>query len=360
MAAGAHAPDYSLIGERSKQAIANGLAHISGAKWYSSPIPRRRMKELMARSDQPAIRDTLIWFGLILGFGVLGILTWGTWWAVPVFAVYGVLYGGSSDSRWHESGHGTAFKTRWMADALYQVASFMVLRRPTVWRWSHSRHHTDTIIVGRDPEIITPRPPDMLGLALNVFNLKGGFHELMGVIRNACGRLGEEEATFIPEMERPKVYREARIWLAIYAVVIATALHLHSWLPLMLIGLPSFYGAWFYLFTGLTQHIGLAEDVLDHRLNSRTVMMNPVLRFLYWNMNYHVEHHMFPMVPYHALPKLHTEMKDELPYIYPSVWSAYREIIPTLWRQRKEPTYFIRRELPPAMAAREAARLKAA
>ena len=54
------------------------------------------------------------------------------------------------------------------------------------------------------------------------------------------------------------------------------------------------------------------------------------------------------------------ELKDELPYIYPSVWTAYREIVPTLWRQRKDPTYFIRRELPPVMAAREAARLQAA
>ena len=170
-----------------------------------------------------ALRDTAVWFGLILTFGVLGIVTWGSWWAVPVFAVYGMLYGGSSDSRWHESGHGTAFKTRWMADTLYQVASFMVLRRPTVWRWSHTRHHTDTIIVGRDPEIVAPRPPDFLALALGVLNLKTGPRELIGVLRNACGRLGEEEATFIPEMERPKVFREARIWLAIYTVVIATA-----------------------------------------------------------------------------------------------------------------------------------------
>ena len=41
--------------------------------------------------------------------------------------------------------------------------------------------------------------------------------------------------------------------------------------------------------------------------------MNPVSRFLYWNMNYHVEHHMFPMVPYHALPQLHEEIKADLP-----------------------------------------------
>ena len=63
---------------------------------------------------------------------------------------------------------------------------------------------------------------------------------------------------------------------------------------------------------------GLAEDVLDHRLNSRTVYMNPVLRFLYWNMNYHVEHHMFPMVPYHALPELHEAIKADMPEPYPS------------------------------------------
>ena len=50
--------------------------------------------------------------------------------------------------------------------------------------------------------------------------------------------------------------------------------------------------------------------------NSRTVYMNPVFRFVYWNMNYHLEHHMFPMVPYHALPALHAEMKADTPKPY--------------------------------------------
>jgi fatty acid desaturase len=114
----------------------------------------------------------------------------------------------------------------------------------------------------------------------------------------------------------------------------------------MFIGLPSFYGAWMYLMFGLTQHAGLAEDVLDHRLNSRTVYMNPVFRFIYWNMNYHVEHHMFPMVPYHAVPKLHEEMKAFCPAPYKSTLDAYREIIPTLLKQRKDPTFFVQRTLP--------------
>jgi fatty acid desaturase len=222
----------------------------------------------------------------------------------------------------------------------------MVLREPTPWRWSHARHHTDTIIVGRDPEIAVPRPPSLLALALSLFALKSGPKELRRIVLHAAGRLDAEEKTYIPAMEVPKVYRTARIWLAIHAVVIALSVASRSLLPLMLVGLPSFYGAWLYLVFGLTQHAGLAEDTLDHRLNSRTVLMNPVLRFLYWNMNYHVEHHMFPMVPYHALPALHAAMKADTPAPYPGLLSAYREIIPALLRQRRDPTWHVVRTLP--------------
>jgi fatty acid desaturase len=161
------------------------------------------------------------------------------------------------------------------------------------------------------------------------------------------GKLDAEEATFIPEAELGKVFRTARIWVLIYAAVVALAFYKHTILPLLYVGLPSFYGAWLLSVFGFTQHAGLAEDVLDHRLNCRTVHMNPVLRFLYWNMNYHVEHHMFPMVPYHALPALHAEMKDDAPPAYSGLWDAYREILPALWKQTKDPTYFVRRQLPP-------------
>ena len=149
--------DYSLVGDQGKLAVEHGLAN---AQWYASPIPRERLKALMKRSDGPAIRDTIIWFAAFAVTGGAGYLLWGTWWAVPAFLAYGVLYGSSTDSRWHECGHGTAFKTRWMNEVIYQIACFMVLREPTVWRWSHARHHTDTIIVGRDPEVVAPRPPD--------------------------------------------------------------------------------------------------------------------------------------------------------------------------------------------------------
>ncbi|RJG40560.1 fatty acid desaturase family protein [Mesorhizobium sp. DCY119] len=336
--------NYSLIGRDARLAVENGL---SAAEWYHTDIPRKQMKELMKRVDGPAIRDTALWFGLLALTALGGIWFWGSWAAVPFFICYGVLYGSASDSRWHECGHGTAFKTRWMNDAVYQIACFMIMREPTIWRWSHTRHHTDTIIVGRDPEIVAMRPPDIVSMLLNIFALKNVPTAFAKLLLHGTGRLTEEEKTFVPEMEQARVYAVARIWVAIHLCVLALALYFGSWLPLMLVGpLPSMYGGWFSHFVGMTQHAGLAENVLDHRLNSRTVYMNPVFRFLYWNMNYHVEHHMFPMVPYHALPQLHEIMKQDTPRPYAGCWEAYREIIPALIRQRREPEWFVRRELP--------------
>ncbi|PRD57696.1 fatty acid desaturase family protein [Phyllobacterium myrsinacearum] len=335
--------DYSLVGRDSQRAVETGLA---AAEWYHTDVPRKAMKELMKREDGPAIRDTAIWLGSMVVLAGLGILLWGTVWCIPVFLAYGVLYGSASDSRWHECGHGTAFKTRWMNDAVYQIACFMIMRNPVTWRWSHARHHTDTVIVGRDPEIAVMRPPDLVRLILNVFGILDVWHAVADMLRNAAGFVSAGEKSFIPAQEQHKAVRFARIWLAIYAVVIALAVYTGSLLPLMLVGLPRLYGAWHHVLTGLLQHGGLADNVIDHRLNSRTVLMNPVSRFIYWNMNYHVEHHMFPMVPYHALPRLHAMIRHDLPAPNPSILDGYREMIPAFLRQLRNEDYYLRRELP--------------
>lgn len=336
--------DYSLVGADSRHAVEIGLA---SAEWYHSEVPRSVMKDLMKRSDGPAMRDTILWFALLAGSAVGGIHFWGTWACVPFFLVYGVLYGSSCDSRWHECGHGTAFKTQWMNDVIYHIASFMVMRNPVTWRWSHARHHTDTYIVGRDAEIAWMRPPKTVKNMLALFDVLGVIQSLMTLARNAAGKLTPDEQDFIPDSERHKVVLAARIHMAIYALAIAASLGMSSWLPMFLIGLPRIYGSWHMVMTGHLQHAGLADNVLDHRLNTRTVYMNPISRYIYWNMNYHVEHHMFPMVPYHALPRLHALIKNDLPPPNPSIWDGYREVFASLRRQKSDPAYAYRKTLPP-------------
>jgi Na+-transporting NADH:ubiquinone oxidoreductase subunit F len=334
---------YILVGEETVLAVQKGLAD---AKWYSSPIPRETMRDLLKRRDGPAIRDTLLWFTLLIIFGGMGYFLWGSLWAIVPFAIYGVFYASVSDSRWHESGHGTAFKSDWMNNALYEVASFMVLRESVPWRWSHTRHHSDTIIVGRDPEIAIQRPTDILKVLTNFVNFSAARMYISNLLLHSTGKLNSEEATYIPRSEYKQVFWRARIHVLIYLGVIGLSIYLLTPLPLMYIGLPSFYGAWLMVVYGISQHAGLAENVLDHRLNSRTIYMNFINRYLYWNMGYHIEHHMFPLVPYHALPKLHEAVKDDMPKPYNGLWEAYKEIIPTLVRQATEPTFYVKRELP--------------
>lgn len=342
--------DYSLVGENAKLAVERGLAE---AEWYQTPVPREKLRALLERHNGPALRDTALWFAL-LGLTAWGTVTlWGSWWMVPVYLLYAVLYATASDSRWHECSHGTAFKSDWLNNLIYEISSFMVLRESVVWRWSHTRHHSDTLIVGRDPEIQVSRPPDLYAHFTSIFAIGVYRSYFPGLVLHAMGRISAEERTFIPESQFGKIYRNARITLTIYVGALAAAIVLQSWAPILLIVLPHFFGTWLMILHNSTQHAGLAENVLDHRLNCRTVYMNPFSRFVYWNMNYHVEHHMFPLVPYHALPRLHELIKHDCPPPYSSVYQAWREILPAVLRQVKDPAYHVKRQLPASQARPE-------
>ncbi len=175
---------YALDSPAADRANEIGLAN---AEWFHSAIPRKRMKELMRREDMPAIRWTALWLGVMLVSAGLAIATWGEWYAFVFLLVYGILYGSGGDSRWHETGHRTAFRTKWMNDVVYYIASFMVFREPETWRWSHARHHSDTIIVGRDAEIAGKRSVPFYKYLLELFSFAAFPAELKQWIQNAFG-----------------------------------------------------------------------------------------------------------------------------------------------------------------------------
>ena len=338
---------YELTSPASEFAVTSGLAD---GTWFRSSVPRARMQQLMKRSNSRALRDTAVWAGLALLAAAGGVYFWPTWWSAPFWVTYGVLYSSASESRRHESSHGTAFRSRKIQNVVLQVVSFCRMRDSTVERWKHTRHHTDTSIVGRDLEIEVMRPARFVKLVCDLFGLYDVPVQFGLIVRHAFGHLSHDEAFVVPSSERARVYRTARIWLLIYVLTVASAVVLRSWIPILLIGGPQFYGCFLERIYSFTQHAGMGENVLDHRLNTRTILLGPVNRFIYWNMNYHIEHHMFPMVPYYRLAELHEELKADMPAPYPSLWAAYREIIPAVMRQLKDPTYFVKRELPPGAA----------
>ena len=160
----------------------------------------------------------------------------------------------------------------------------------------------------------------------------------------------------------PSAYHRQLVWsaracVAFYAAVVAVAVALGSWYPILFIFVARFVGAPLHSWVTLVQHAGLEENVDDWRVNTRTIRMNPLIRLFYWNMNFHVEHHMHPTVPFHSLPSLHDQIAEKSPAIYTSSVDAWKELIPTLWRQRKEPDYSAPRLIPgegPTVGPREA------
>ena len=334
---------YQLSAANSDLARQSGLVD---AEWVLPAIDPSVLRRLQRRSNLRAALSTSLWLGLMLLAGWAVVATAWSWWSIPAVIIYSALYGGASDSRWHEMGHGTAFRSRRANDAIYYLACFMLLRGPTVWRWSHYRHHTDTIIKGHDAEIAFQRPPSIARTLWRFAHLQGGAELLLRLVRHAFGSLDDEAKELVPDHEHRRVVRESQVMVAVLlASVVASAL-MQSMLPVVLIGGSTFLGGWLVVFFGITQHAGLQENVLDHRRNTRTVVMNPVFRFLYLNMNFHVEHHMFPSVPYYSLPGLHHSIGDQLSQPLPSTFAAYRQIFTALRRQQVDPTYEIPLDLP--------------
>jgi fatty acid desaturase len=324
--------DYTVGGPEATVAIERGLV---GADWYRPAVDRAELQKLLRRDDTRATADTIAWFVLLAASAGVVIATWWSWWSPGALLVYGTLYGSTSDARWHECGHRTAFATRWKNDVVHAIASFMVMREPVSWRWSHTRHHAETIVVGRDPEIAYPRPVRFGRAFADAFGLVSGPAEFRKMAALAVGRVPVPVADYVPARHLSSARRHAIVHLALWATVVALSIGTSSLLPIALIGGPSFYGRWLLVVFGTTQHAGLEEDVPDHRRTTRSVRMNPVLRFLYLNMNHHLEHHMFPGVPYRNLPQLADLLAADVPAPAPGLLSAYRKIIPELWRLRR-------------------------
>ncbi len=330
--------DYSILGPEREKAMEKGLV---AAEWYRCEVPRKRLKELMSRRDGPAARDTLLWIVLLGALGYLVYLTWGTWWVIPALAVYGVVYSTPAVSNWHEFSHGTPFRTAWLNEAMYQICACLILVQATNYRWTHTRHHTDTIIVGSDPEIMEPRPPKWRRLMRWIFRETTLIPTVKSLTNHALGRLNDVEIELIPPTQYKKLFWEARVFILFYSGIIALCFYLGSILPIVLVGLPIYYGFYLNGFLIAAQHLGMYEDKLDHRLCVRTFYTNPLLRFLYTNMNYHLEHHMFPMVPYYNLPALHEEIKYDCPAPAPSFLAAVKETLTALKHAQKDPSHVV-------------------
>lgn len=325
--------------------------------WYRTPLSREDVKSLHARSDLRGFLQTGGYLGLLACTGTAAIYSafhW-PWWAtlLAVFAhgmVTAFLINGV-----HELGHGTVFKTKSLNAFFCHVLAFLGWINHEIFQASHTRHHRYTLHPPDDLEVVLPVPLMLWHIfKTGLVDPLGAWNTLRNRIRNARGEFqGEWELTLFPPEDsklRAAPVRWARILLAGHGILTVISLCFGWWIVPVVVTLAPFYGGWLFFLCNNTQHIGLRDNVPDFRLCCRTFTLNPFVRFLYWHMNYHTEHHMYAAVPCYHLGRLHRLIEHDLPPTPRGLTGVWKEICAILDRQSADPSYQHEVVLPPGAA----------
>lgn len=288
-------------------------------------LDKKTLKAIAARSDRPGLVYLAQW---IVGLLITGSIVWwsvGTVWMWPAMLLHGILLSVPSYAMSHETAHGTAFRTRWLNEAVLWVTSLIYMEEPLHRRYTHTNHHTHTWHVGKDSQMPFDTPmgfggwmAEITGFALLRFHLS----VFLGL---ALRRYTPVMVSVAPESEFPKMTRNARIMLAIYAAILA-APFFGIWWPVWLLVVPRILGAPVMLLFTLIQHVELQENAPSILESTRSFRGSPVANFLYMNMNNHVEHHLYPQVPFHGLPALSEAVRDQLPEPDPGFFRTNWEV----------------------------------
>ena len=288
-------------------------------------VSQEVLRELSTRSNGPALARLAGHLAILAATGALIWISRGTWYVVPAMLVHGFFLFMLFMAH-HECIHQTAFRTPWMNQAVNWVFGLLLFYPPEYFRFFHLTHHRFTQDLERDPEIL-PRPyrnrTGYLWWITGVPYLKRRFTTSL---KHAVS--GQVPQPFVPEHRRAAIVREARIVWLIYAIVIVAAALLDPWAPILYWLGPYVLTQPFFRWYQLGEHGGAEYSDYTVR-NTRTTRSNAFMRWIAWNMPYHADHHLYPGVPFHALPRLHELVKHRLEVVSPGyvrlnvdIWKA--------------------------------------
>ena len=210
----------------------------------------------------------------------------------------------------HEYFHGTAFKNKKINRILFRVFSTLTWNN---WGWfevSHQLHHKYTM------HTLDPEAPDRRGKGITPFRLfwlitidvpfllRRGRILLLNIFGIVPGMSVELRDFF---RAKPQFISKVRLGASsVWLYQLLTVCLLWQFIPLLAIlnALSPFTFTFINKIVEINQHLRMKYHAQDFRQNSRTIRFSRVLEFLYSNMNFHSEHHMFPGVPYYRLPSL--------------------------------------------------------
>ena len=220
----------------------------------------------------------------------------------------------------HELSHGTVFASKGLNEFFYRLFSFLSWNNPIHFRISHMRHHQLTVHRGLDEKvIIEPISFSWIDyLSWFTFDFKHFKKIMVPNIAHVFGRADVDFFFWDPLLPKGDRRRRSMCNWARFVVIgqlalLALFIYFQLWVLIFVITFGYFFASFLAKSCGVLQHLGLTPSVPDWRVSCHTVKMNPVVAFLYWQMNYHIEHHMYAAVPFHNLRKLHGAIVYDTP-----------------------------------------------
>jgi fatty acid desaturase len=317
-------------------------------KWHHSPIDKEVFDRLKKRSDFKALAHLLPHLLLVV---VLAIISYRSfreltlYLSIPIYLLYANVFNFLGQSAGiHEMSHGTVFKTKALNKFFINFIGFITWSDHVFYKNSHMKHHQFTAHHGLEKEVVLPMKLRIRDFAYSLIgNPYITYKTLFAYIRRAFGIIkGEWEEEIFPESapkKRAALIKWNRILIIGHGLIALLIILSGQYLLLLYITYPLFSSSILSQLVTMTQHTGLQADIADSRKCCRSVSLNPVYEFLYWNMNYHIEHHMYAAVPFYNLKKLHKAISKDLPE-QKSLFASYKDIIEIQKRQKLEPDYY--------------------
>ena len=289
------------------------------AAWLNGLAPGTRAAlRALQHVDRPRSAIILFFFALWM-VPWAAVAHWPIWPVrLPAYLLMGAALHGLGILM-HEAVHGNLFRERrrdrWAAFLL----GAPVLVSGAAYRVSHLRHHRHN----RGPE-----DPDEFAS-----HFKGVRAQAIAFyVWAAIGMLiflGHVPLTALvrgTRRERREVVLEYTVILGLAAVILLWAreagrldLLLHGWVAPMGV-------AWIIVnVRGWSEHMLTSSD---HPLHAtRTITSNRVVSLLMCNLNYHLEHHLLPAVPWYNLPRVHALLQEEFCIAGAPVCRSYMRFI---------------------------------
>ena len=212
----------------------------------------------------------------------------------------------------HEYFHSTAFTHNGLNRFLFRLFSCATWSN---WGWfetSHQLHHKYTL------HILDPEGPQKNGfnlqriLWLTLIDVPTLFRRFRILFLNVFGKVPiQNKELSIVLREKSKFIRRIRIGaisVFLFQGILFLLISQFSLVLAVVTAISPFTFTLINKIVEINQHFLMKQHVNNFQQNSRTTRFNPFIEYLYSNMNFHSEHHMFPGVPYYNLPKLNKHL----------------------------------------------------